>query len=102
MHDPFGLLGIEPAASETEIKKAYLKKVQAHPPERDPERFQAIHAAYEAIKTHRDRLRFELFAAPEPDLEMLLESCLRPGTPRRPSVEQFRRVLIKSLEQYNP
>ncbi|MGC8879933.1 MAG: DnaJ domain-containing protein [Anaerolineae bacterium] len=47
--DPYQVLGIEPGASPEEVRQAYFQKVRAHPPERDPEMFKAIRAAYEQL-----------------------------------------------------
>src|SRR4051794_6979864 len=32
------------------LKKAYLKRVRAHPPERDPQGFQRVREAYELLR----------------------------------------------------
>lgn len=98
MPNPFDLLGVAEDADDDAIKKAYLQRVREHPPERDPDRFQAIRAAYEAIKTHRDRLRYQLFQAETPDLAELTAAALRPGdTRRRPSEAQVRQLLSHRL-----
>lgn len=47
--DPYQVLGLEPGASPEEVRRAYFQKVRAHPPERDPEAFKAIRAAYEQL-----------------------------------------------------
>ena len=36
--------------SATALKMAYLKKVRAHPPERDPQGFQRVREAYELLR----------------------------------------------------
>lgn len=48
--DPFAVLGVPPEAGETEIRARYLELVKQHPPERDPEKFREIRAAFEAAK----------------------------------------------------
>lgn len=56
MNDPFKILGLEPGASEEEIKKAYKKMALEHHPDRHPgdkeaeERFKEISGAYETLK----------------------------------------------------
>ena len=57
MKTPFDLLGIPENATDEAIKKAYLQKVRQYPPERAPEQFQTIRAAFEAIKTQQQRLK---------------------------------------------
>jgi curved DNA-binding protein CbpA len=69
--DPYALLGLTPAATPAEIKQAYFTQVRAHPPERDPEAFKQIRAAYERLRTpekkfETDMLRLEPW--PEPEL----------------------------------
>ena len=46
MLDPFAVLGLEPNAAPEEIRRRYLELIRQHPPERDPDRFAEIHAAY--------------------------------------------------------
>ncbi len=48
MNDPYEVLGLTPDAGETEIRQRYLELVRAFPPDQAPERFAAIHAAYES------------------------------------------------------
>ena len=38
----YHILGLEPGASQAEIKKAYFRMVRQHSPESDPEQFQKI------------------------------------------------------------
>jgi curved DNA-binding protein CbpA len=54
--DPYGTLGLTPAAMPEEIKKAYFSLVRLHPPERDAEAFKKIRAAYEQLNTPEKRL----------------------------------------------
>jgi len=61
MHDPYEVLGLSLHAGETEIRQRYLELVRAFPPEQAPERFAAVHAAYEALRNPAERLRAQLF-----------------------------------------
>ena len=97
MKNPFVLLGVPENADDETIKKAYLQQVRQHPPEREPEQFQAIRLAFEAIKTRRDRLRYRLFQQEAPDVEALVETALRGGIGKRPTEQQFLRTLTESL-----
>jgi len=48
--DALQTLGLEPDEREPKrIRRAYLRQVKRHPPERDPEGFQRIRAAYDAL-----------------------------------------------------
>jgi curved DNA-binding protein CbpA len=64
--DPRALLGVGPDASDEDIRQAYLRKVRAHPPERDPETFEKIRDAYELLRDPRRRAALILLA-PDPE-----------------------------------
>jgi curved DNA-binding protein CbpA len=59
------LLGIDIAASPQELRAAYLKKVQQHPPDREPELFEQIRDAYEQLRNPDVRARAVL-KGPDP------------------------------------
>jgi curved DNA-binding protein CbpA len=59
--DPYKTLGLEKGATETEIKQAYFAKVREHSPERDPESFKRIRAAYEKLRSSAERAETDLF-----------------------------------------
>jgi curved DNA-binding protein CbpA len=61
MNDPYDVLGLSMHAGETEIRQRYLELVRAHPPDREPERFAAVHAAYEALRDPAERLKNQIF-----------------------------------------
>ena len=48
--DPFQVLGVSKDASEAEIRARYLELVKQFPPERDPDKFREVQAAFEAAK----------------------------------------------------
>lgn len=50
MNTYYEILGIQPGASQIEIKKAYFKMIRQYSPETDPEQFQKIREAYEYLK----------------------------------------------------
>ena len=54
-------LGISPEASDEKIREAYIRLIKKHPPEKDPECFQKINNAYEAIKDKRSRAQTRIF-----------------------------------------
>jgi curved DNA-binding protein CbpA len=69
--DPYAALGLGPSASLAEIKQAYFAQVRAHPPERDPEAFKQIRAAYDRLKTPEKKLETDMRRLepwPEPPL----------------------------------
>ena len=75
-------LGVEPGASQTEIKKAYFKLIRQHSPESDPEQFQKIRAAYERLRNAGEEPEGPTFPPiAEPWAEKALEQ-----------IEQYRRA----------
>ena len=46
----YQLLELQPGASAEDVKKAYFRLVRKYNPEKEPEKFQALRAAYEALK----------------------------------------------------
>ena len=61
MNDPYRVLDLTPDAGESEVRQRYLELVRAFPPDRAPERFAAIHAAYAALRDPATRLNEQLF-----------------------------------------
>jgi curved DNA-binding protein CbpA len=68
--DPYKTLGLEKGATETEIKQAYFTKVREHSPERDPESFKRIRAAYEKLRSSAERAETDLFLIDESDARL--------------------------------
>jgi curved DNA-binding protein CbpA len=62
MDEHFEVLGLTKDASEAEIRQRYLELVRAFSPERAPERFAVIHAAYTALRDPTARLESQLFS----------------------------------------
>jgi curved DNA-binding protein CbpA len=60
MIDPFEQLGLPSEADEAQIRRRYLELVRDNPPDRAPERFADIHAAYEEVRDPARRLRARL------------------------------------------
>lgn len=48
--DPFTVLGVSRDAGEAEVRARYLELVKRFPPERDPDKFREVRAAFEAAK----------------------------------------------------
>jgi curved DNA-binding protein CbpA len=97
MRTPFEILGLPESATDQEIRSAYLAKVREYPPEREPERFQEIRAAFEAIQDRRARLEYQLFHHELPDIGVLLQSRVRLRENCRPDQKLLLRVLAASL-----
>ena len=61
MNDPYEVLSLAKDADEGTIRRRYLELVREFPPDRAPERFAAIRAAYEEIRDPARRLEAEIF-----------------------------------------
>src|SRR2546428_1781979 len=77
LESPYKTLGVERTASESEIKQAYFALVREHPPERDPEGFKRIRAAYEKLRAGGERAETDLFLIEEMDSAMSMENLQR-------------------------
>ena len=94
MSDPYLALGVSRDADDTVIHAAYLAAIKTCPPERDVQRFQTVRAAYELIRTRRDRLAHELFDTSLPTVTELLERATPLQQPAdRPGRELFAALL---------
>lgn len=61
MKTPFEILNIPERCTDEAAKAAYLERIRQYPPERFPEQFKEIKAAFEQVKTERDRVAARLF-----------------------------------------
>lgn len=77
MSDPYEALGLPRHADEAEIRKRYLELVRQFPPDRAPERFAAIRAAYDEVRDPVRRLRAQLFEVATGDSLDALAADLR-------------------------
>ncbi|CAK0754890.1 Heat shock protein DnaJ domain protein [Gammaproteobacteria bacterium] len=102
MTTPFETLGVPEDADDTAIKKAYLARVREFPPEREPEHFQVIRAAYETLRGPRERIAWRLFKSDVPDPSPLLNAWLARATPRRPDLSVVHKVLEVGLKEIPP
>ncbi len=99
MKTPYQILEVSAGADDSEIRQAYLQKVRDNPPDLDQVKFQAIHAAYEAIKDHKSRISFELFHEQLVDFDELLEQALITEQPQQIDHEQFIHLLRMGCEE---
>lgn len=79
IENPYKALGVERTASESEIKQAYFALVREHPPERDPEGFKRIRAAYEKLRAGGERAETDLLLIDETGAAMSAEKFQRYG-----------------------
>lgn len=63
--DPFAVLGLAPTLDVGAIRTAYFRALREHPPERDPEGFRRVRAAYDAVATREGAARMWLASPPD-------------------------------------
>lgn len=74
MSDPFEVMGVARGADEATIRKRYLELVRESPPDRAPERFAAVRAAYDEVRDPARRIAAQLFEITTSDsLEAIVE-----------------------------
>jgi curved DNA-binding protein CbpA len=61
MNDPYTVLGLPPEADDEAIRQRYLDLVRQFTPEENPERFAAVRAAYEQLRSLDSRVCYRLF-----------------------------------------
>ncbi|MCZ6679118.1 MAG: J domain-containing protein [Candidatus Poribacteria bacterium] len=62
MINPFDVLGVDGAASEADVKKAYFQMVRKFTPEKHGEQFKQIREAYDLLKDPSLRLEAVVFS----------------------------------------
>ena len=80
MRDPFTILRVTDEADDAEIRRRYLALVREFPPDRAPERFQELRAAYDALSDERKRLETTLLHNNAAALAQLTRDALRSGS----------------------
>jgi hypothetical protein len=58
---PYDVLGVPFGATDEQVRRAYLELLRKTSPDRDPEGFKQLAAAYGCIKTEEDRRKNFLF-----------------------------------------
>ena len=66
MTDPYEVLGLDRQADDVAIRRAYAQLVRQFPPERDPDTFRNVRAAYEQLRDPERRARLSLFLLQPP------------------------------------
>jgi curved DNA-binding protein CbpA len=93
--DPYATLGVSPSSTDEAIRRRYLELVRLHGPERDPQRFVEVRAAYEKLSDPVRRLHYALFEAGKGESIEAIRAALRAGSRRRIPV----RVLLAAAEE---
>ena len=71
MNDPHEVLGLPPDADEDTIRQRYLELVRQFSPDRAPERFAAIRAAYDELREPARRVKALVFETKADTLDAL-------------------------------
>lgn len=100
-NDPFAVLGVGETDDDATVKQRYLALVRAFPPDREPDRFQEIRQAYEAVGTLRGRLAVQLLRTRSHALGQL-KLALLDGERARPSAEAMTALLLDALRRVRP
>lgn len=93
MRDPYLILGVSPDADDDAIHAAFLEATRRCPPDRDPVAYDERRKAYEALRTRRDRLAYELFDRTPPDPRDILDRAFPVAKPERPGRALFQALL---------
>lgn len=103
MQNAYDVLGVAEAASDREVKAAYLTQIKRFTPNKAPERFQLIQQAYAAVKTAEKRAEYALIGVPDISLHSVVDAYVnghaktRQKHEIRPSVKTMCKVLKDSF-----
>ncbi len=101
MKTAYQILDVVTDANDVEIKRAYLLKVKACPPDRDQDAFQLVHNAYLSIKDIKSRMRYALFTLPVADFNGLIDHALQTEQASEPNAEIFNKLLVASIDEWS-
>ncbi len=96
--NPYKTLGLERTATAAEIKQAYFALVREHSPERDPEGFKRIRAAYEKLRSSGDRTQTDLFLMDDQTLKFDVTTMQRFATDPLPLTPELVKSDLLALE----
>ncbi len=97
MSNPYQILGLPPEADDDLVRRRYLELVRQFSPERHPEKFAAIRAAYESLRDLDTRLRHRLFEeGRQESVEVLIEEVACRSHRRRWSLQTMLTSLKRS------
>ena len=99
MKTPYQILDVKTDAGDVEIKQAYLRRIKDNPPDRDQERFQLIHNAYNSIKDIKSRERYALFTFPIANFDEVIDHALNTGQVMELKSEHLIKLLRASIDE---
>jgi curved DNA-binding protein CbpA len=77
MSDPYEVLGLPRHADEEATRRRYLELVRQFPPDRAPERFAEVRAAYDQVRDPARRLEAQIFGTSTADTIEAIAADLR-------------------------
>jgi curved DNA-binding protein CbpA len=96
MTDPYEILGILADADDEAIRRRYLELVRQFTPERNPEKFAAIRAAYESTRDLDTRVRHRLFETGKNDsIDTIIQEVTCRSSRRRASLKTLLALAVK-------
>ena len=96
MTDPYEVLGLPPDSDDDRIRRRYLELDRQYTPERHPEKFAAIRAAYESLRDVTTRLRYRLFEAGKKEsVDTLIQEMTCHNARRRVSLKSLLDMVLK-------
>src|SRR5271157_3290442 len=96
MTDSYAILDLPADSDDAAIRRRYLELVRQFSPEKHPEKFAAIRAAYEKLKDLDTRLRYRVFEAGKNEsIDAIIEELACRTKRRRVSLE----TLLSMLER---
>ena len=81
--DPYQVLSLGPDADEAAVRQRYLALVRQYPPEREPQRFAEIRAAYDQLRDPITNLHGRLFSLASVDTLESLAAAEQSGRATR-------------------
>jgi curved DNA-binding protein CbpA len=96
MDDPYAALDLPPGSDDETIRRRYLELVRQYTPEHHPERFAAVRAAYEKLRSLDTRLRYRLFEAGKRET---IDAILEEVTCRSPRRRVSLRMMLDTLRK---
>ncbi|MFI3212321.1 MAG: DnaJ domain-containing protein [Eubacteriales bacterium] len=74
---PYKILGLETTATKQEIKKAYFRLIRTYTPEKSPEKFKEIRAAYEYLQNDENRAQMANISTIPTEFQKAYEQVLK-------------------------
>jgi tetratricopeptide (TPR) repeat protein len=94
--DYYEVLGIEKNADPQEIKRAYFSLVRQFPPERFPEEFKALRAAYDTLADEKKRAEYdETDALPEEIKPLFYQAQMASDRGRHTQAAELYRTILQ-------